>query len=87
MALDNLSSAYDELEAALNDLRDVREEYAEWQSNLPENLQQSALGEKLSEIVDQLEIPDDPREYSFTDLETAIDQAEGAELPLGFGRD
>jgi len=40
----------DELESALESLREVRSEYEDWQSNLPENLQSSVLGEKLEAI-------------------------------------
>lgn len=64
-------------EEALNELEELREEYDEWLSNLPENLQQSELASKL-EAVTQL------------DLQGAIDtvqEAGGVDLPLGFGRD
>ena len=61
----------------------MRQEYEEWRDNLPENLQQSNLGEKLNAVAD-LEF--DP--YSLlTDAESAISEAESADLPLGFGRD
>lgn len=63
--------------AALNDLIEVQEEYQEWRDNLPENLQGSALGEKLNDVADM-------------DLESArdtVEEAEAADLPLGFGRD
>jgi hypothetical protein len=64
-------------------LNEVREEYAEWLGNLPENLQGSALGEKL-ETVSNI----DTDAYSLlSDADSAISEAEGAELPLGFGRD
>ncbi len=63
--------------AALSDLKEVQEEYQEWYDNLPENLQQSAVGEKLDNIIN-------------IDIESALDaanEADGADLPLGFGRD
>lgn len=63
--------------AALEALKDIQSEYEEWKDNLPENLQQSALGEKLDAVCD-------------LDIEGALDtaqEAEGADLPQGFGRD
>jgi hypothetical protein len=62
---------------ALEDLRSIQEEYEEWKDNLPENLEQSALGEKLEAVCD-------------LDLDDALSTAQGAldaDLPLGFGRD
>lgn len=86
-AMDALDAAYGDLESALSDLRDIQSEYEEWQGNLPENAQEGATADKLSAIVDDLEIPENPREFSYDDLENAISEAENAELPLGFGRD
>lgn len=64
-------------EVALNELEELRTEYEDWQGNLPENLQGSALGEKLQEVVD-------------LDIQSAIDMASEAsviDLPRGFGKD
>lgn len=61
----------------LQELEDLRQEYEEWLGNLPENLQSSALGEKLQSVVD-------------LDIQGALDtvgEAEGLDLPMGFGRD
>ena len=55
----------------------MQKEYEEWKDNLPENLQQSPVGEKLEAVCD-------------LDIEGAIEmvsEAEGLDLPLGFGRD
>jgi hypothetical protein len=63
--------------AALEELRAVQEEFEAWKDNLPENLQASVLGEKLEAICD-------------LDIEGAlstIQDAESADIPLGFGRD
>jgi len=76
----NAREAYDLLAAALDELKGIQEEFADWQTNLPENLAGSALGEKLDAVVN---IDFDV----LGDVETALDEAEGAELPLGFGRD
>lgn len=63
--------------AALEELEAIRAEYEEWRDNLPENLQGGALADKLNEVAD-------------LDIQSALDtaqEAEGADLPLGFGRD
>lgn len=85
-ALSAIDSAYGELEEALGGLREIQEEYSEWRDGLPENLSASVLGEKLEAICD-LDIADDPREISYSDLEELVDEAESIDLPLGFGRD
>jgi hypothetical protein len=74
------SAARDQLIDALDALEEIRQEYEEWKDNLPESLQSSALYEKLVTVCD-------------LDFESAkdgfdiIDEAEGMDLPLGFGRD
>lgn len=64
--------------AALEELESMRaDEFEGWKDSLPENLANSALGEKLETICG-------------IDLSTALEtaqEAEGAEVPLGFGRD
>lgn len=72
-----VATAKEELEMALTDLRDIQQEYQDWNDNLPENLQGSALGEKLQAVCD-------------LDLEpdlSSLDEVDGIELPIGFGRD
>jgi hypothetical protein len=62
---------------ALNQLKEVQDEYENWRDGLPENLQSSALGEKLEAVCD-------------LDIQGAIDtvsEAESVDLPQGFGRD
>lgn len=62
---------------ALRELQAVQEEYQEWYDKLPEGLQNSSVGGKLEEVVN-------------IDVQGALDaaeEAEGADLPLGFGRD
>jgi len=58
-------------------LQGLREEFEEWQDNLPENLANSALGEKLQAVVD----------VQIDEALAVVDEAEGLDLPLGFGRD
>lgn len=62
---------------AINELIDLKSEFEDWQSNLPENLANSALGEKLQAVCD----------IDLDSALSAIEEAEGADLPLGFGRD
>jgi hypothetical protein len=61
----------------INILLEIQGEYEDWKDSLPENLQSSALGEKLEEVC-------------CIDLQwalDAIDEAGSVDLPLGFGRD
>jgi hypothetical protein len=60
---------------------ELRSEYEEWKENLPENLQEGTLAEKLEAVCD-LEF-----DGAIDDLESLIGEAEGMDLPLGFGRD
>jgi hypothetical protein len=85
---DATQTAADELAEALMELNDIRGEYEDWFDNLPENLQDSPVGQKLAELTN-MEIEsaaNDPLE-NMGDVEELIDAAEGADLPLGFGRD
>jgi ABC-type nitrate/sulfonate/bicarbonate transport system substrate-binding protein len=72
-----VEKAAEELTEACEALKEVQQEYSDWYDNLPEGLQQSAVGEKLSAIQD-------------LDLEPDLSSLEGVadmDLPLGFGRD
>lgn len=71
------SDAANRAEAALQDLLDIQQEYEEWKDNLPENLQQSALGEKLEAVCD----------LDLQGAQDTISEAIDIELPMGFGRD
>lgn len=73
-----------EVRAGLEELQGLQEEYREWHDNLPENLQGSALGEKL-ETVTEIGIED--ALSSVDEIESAVGDAEGADLPRGFGKD
>lgn len=85
---------------ALQQLEELRNEYEEWYDNMPQQLQDSACGEKLSEIVNQfdfdieldleIEFPQIDSltcELDLDELESLVDEAESADLPLGFGKD
>lgn len=70
-----------DLESALFDLINLQQEYEEWKDNLPDSLQNSATAEKLEAVCD-LEIA-----TVQDDLSELLDEIEGIELPVGFGRD
>jgi hypothetical protein len=85
-ALDGMREGADAVNAAFEELRDVAGEFEEWKGNLPESFQSSPLGEKL-EAVTSLDLDCDAESETLADLEAKLDEAEGADLPLGFGRD
>lgn len=82
--ISKIEAAQSEFNDALSDLRALQEEYAEWQSNLPEMAQDGPVNDKL-EAIANLDLDD--IEIDVQDLEDKINEAESAELPQGFGRD
>lgn len=92
-ACSNLQTALDAIDTQnvehyADELFALREEYEQWQADLPENLESSPTAEKLEAVVD-LDL-----EYIGSSITEAIDEArslcedaEGVDLPLGFGRD
>jgi hypothetical protein len=74
---DRWADAASRARSALEELESLREEYEQWRDNLPENLQGSTLGEKLNEVADM----------EFQDMISVLEDAEGLDLPKGFGRD
>lgn len=83
-AYDAVEAAKADLEAAMSALDDVRQEYEDWKDNLPENLASSALGEKLDAVA-SLDLDWDGD--SIEAVAGMLDEADGVDLPLGFGRD
>ena len=82
-AFDAMSSAKDEFDNAMSELDSIRQEFEEWHDNLDGKFEGSALVEKLETVKDlTTEV-----EIDLSEAETALDEAEGADLPLGFGRD
>lgn len=62
---------------ALDELMSIQEEYETWQAAMPESLQDTETYRKLEEVTG-------------IDIESAlqtVQEADGADLPLGFGRD
>lgn len=87
-ALENVRTANADLTTALEDLRSIQEEYQEWRDNLPENLQNGTLGEKLEAVAElDVEGVSENVETACSEVEEVISEAESAELPQGFGRD
>ncbi len=70
-----------DLDSVLEELQEIQSEYQDWRDNMPENLEQSTLGEKLDAVC----------ELDFQDalgcVQEMLNEADSVELPLGFGRD
>lgn len=82
---EQLTQAKQAIVDALEDLKAMAEEFGETFDNMTEGLQQTPFGQKC-EAMQQMDLEGDVDE----DLDTLlgkIDEAEGAEIPLGFGRD
>ena len=78
--LERARTAFNDLHDAMSELGDLKDEYQEWRDNLPENMESGATAEKLDEICNlDFDILDE--------VESLLDEAEGADLPRGFGRD
>ena len=71
-------NALGKLSEAFSVFNDLKEEYQDWRDNLPENLENSVVAEKLDEVLNC---------SAFDDIENAQGELEGLELPKGFGRD
>ncbi len=84
-ALDKARAGQEELEAAMSDLKAVQEEYEGWKDNLPESLQSSPTADKLEEVCN-MDL-DWSNGDDLDDAESKLDEAEGVDLPRGFGRD
>jgi hypothetical protein len=70
---------------AFGELRDLQSEYEAWKDSLPESLAESAVGEKLDAVTElDLEAATDDE---IEDLISKLDEADGADLPRGFGQD
>ena len=74
-----LEAACSKIQEGLSELENLKDEYQDWRDNLPENLDQSPTAEKLDEVIDLLD--------TVIGNGMDIDFLEGADLPLGFGRD
>ena len=71
------AAAISDADDAIQRLIDLQGEYQEWRDGLPENLETSVVAEKLDAII----------ELDLESAQSAIGEAEGCDLPIGFGRD
>jgi predicted Zn-dependent protease with MMP-like domain len=84
-AIEAVRVAMGEVESAFSELQELQQEYQDWYDNLPEGLAQSTTADLLEQITNlELEFSDS---LSLEELEQIIGEAEGVELPRGFGRD
>ena len=81
--LDAMEAAKEALGNAFEELDSLRGEYEEWQGNLPENLQSGDLNDKLQAVVEM----DFSERDDIDAMRGVIQEAEGVDLPRGFGRD
>lgn len=71
------AKACEGLRNALEQLQEVNQEYTDWREGMPDNLEGSPTHEKLVALED----------IDLDELERIIEEAENADLPIGFGRD
>jgi hypothetical protein len=74
---DRFSDACSRAEAALEELVDLQGEYQEWRDNMPDNLDGSPTAEKLDAVC----------ELDLEGAKSTIEEANGLDLPRGFGQD
>jgi hypothetical protein len=71
------SDAASKAVAALSDLCEVQQEYQDWYDALNDSAQSSPMGEKLDAIIN----------LDLNGAKDTAEEAESAELPMGFGKD
>ena len=87
-ALSEMESSKDAFVAAMDELKSIQDEYIEWKDNLPENMASSPMGDKLEEVSNlDLESAADAIGSAIDDARSIVDEAEGIDLPRGFGKD
>lgn len=81
--------AFNAIEDPMSELIELRDEYQDWKDNLPENLDQSPVSEKLGTLLDDncAELDQGLENFTLEELLELAETLEGADLPLGFGRD
>jgi molecular chaperone DnaK (HSP70) len=83
--LSNIETAQLNIQSAFETLQELKGEYEDWESTLIDAARGTALEEKLQAVA-YLDLEPDT-ELDLSSIENALDEAEGADLPLGFGRD
>lgn len=83
---DQLATAKQRIVDVLDQLAEMAQEYGDTYDNMNEGLQQSPFGQKC-EAMQQLDLAGTSADDELDELISKLDEAEGAEIPLGFGRD
>lgn len=87
-ALEAVEAALGEFEAACGELRSVQEEYEEWKDNMDDKFSGSPMMEKLEAVCDlEIEGLHEELQSAIDEARGKVEEAEGADLPMGFGRD
>ena len=84
-AIDEAKEAASELEQKLADLEEIRQEYVEWLENIGDKFEGTAMREKLENVCENIDIQS--HIDAVGEITQGLEEAEGADLPLGFGRD
>lgn len=71
-------AAIEAAQDGISQLIELQEEYQDWRDNIPENLEDSPIVEKLDAIAD---------DYDFETIQSDLEDATMVDFPLGFGRD
>lgn len=95
----DIDALQDDLVKALEDLKGLQEEYSEWKDKIEEKMSNTVVYEKLDTICNMdfstdfewsnnlnVEVSCDI-ENNIDDILNIADEAQNADLPLGFGRD
>jgi ParB family chromosome partitioning protein len=86
--LSDIESLIEDIDEAVSEARSIQEEYEAWQDNLNPNLAESATGEMLQTVCGlELENATDQLKSAVSELRSTLEEAEGADLPRGYGRD
>lgn len=82
-------AAVQEFNESVEVLKALREEYEEWQGNLPESMAQSETAARLEGVtsIEFSEIDNAGDATEVATAEAAIETAGNVDLPRGFGRD
>lgn len=87
-ALSGIEEALAKFEEACSDLRSVQEEYEEWKDNMDDKFSGSPMMEKLEAVCDlEIEGLHEELQSAIDEARGKVEEAEGADLPMGFGRD
>lgn len=87
-ALSEIEDALTRFSGAMEDLRAVQEEYEGWKDSLNEGAAAGPMGEKLNAVCElEIESKAEAIESAINEAREVVDEAEGIDLPRGFGKD